>query len=66
MSLKHIANLFGGKNRLRKFNLFMDYFEPNQFVRILDVGAQAKEYQRYSNILEKLYPYSTKHYRASH
>ena len=35
----------------------MEHFKPNKFTKILDVGAEAKEYQRYSNILEKLYPY---------
>lgn len=57
MSLNDIANSFGDRNRLRKYHFFMDYFKPNEFTKILDVGAEGREYQRYTNSLEKLYPY---------
>jgi len=57
MSLKGIANAISDRNRFRKIHYFMDYFKANEYTKILDVGAEGKEYQRHSNILKKLYPY---------
>ncbi len=52
-----IANSLRNRNRLRKYNFFLQYFEPDANIRILDVGASEKEYQEAGNILEKKYPY---------
>ncbi len=52
-----IANKIGDYNRLRKYNIFMDYFKPGANTKILDVGASEREYQKNANIIEKRYPY---------
>lgn len=56
--LEHkIAYSFSGKNRRKKFDYFMQVFQPDETTRILDVGASEQEFSPTDNLLEKLYPY---------
>lgn len=57
ISINKIANQFSNRNRLNKYNYFLDYFKPSHNTKILDAGASEREYQENANILEKLYPY---------
>lgn len=54
---KKIAYKFSDNNRLKKYNYFIEYFNPTANTKILDVGASEKEFQKNANIIEKLYPY---------
>lgn len=57
ITIKKIAEKFGNRNRLKKYNFFIDFFKPTGSTKILDIGASEKEYRKNANILEKLYPY---------
>lgn len=57
MRIKDIFINLSNRNRIRKYKLFIDYFQPSPESRILDVGASEREYQEGANILEKLYTY---------
>lgn len=45
------------KNRLRKYNLFLEKLKPSANDKILDVGFANTEYSDVDNFLEKNYPY---------
>ena len=55
--IRKIADKFSNYNRQRKYNFFVNYFEPTIYSKILDVGASEREYTENANILEKKYPY---------
>lgn len=56
--LEHkIAYKISGKNRRKKFDYFMNVFQPDARTRILDVGPQEEEFSPTDNLIEKLYPY---------
>jgi len=52
-----IAEIVSKKNRVHKFQFFMDRFNPGIEDKILDIGANDIEYSENDNMLEKLYPY---------
>ena len=56
-TIKKAANAISNFNRIRKYNLFLNYFKPTEKTKILDVGASEKEYQDNANIIEKRYSY---------
>jgi SAM-dependent methyltransferase len=45
------------KNRIRKYNLFLQKINPSAMDKILDVGYSNIEYSLVDNFLEKNYPY---------
>jgi len=47
-------------NRNRKWNTFINEFEINPDVTVLDVGFAEKEYNKTDNYIEKKYPYPYK------
>jgi hypothetical protein len=47
------------KNRIRKYNLFLQEIKPSVEDKILDVGFANIEYSEVDNFLEKNYPYSS-------
>ena len=51
------AYKFSKYNRGRKWDMFMDYFKPDDSKKILDVGFNEKEYNDVQNYIEKHYPY---------
>lgn len=61
MNIKDLEHKFAykisGKNRRKKFDYFMDVFQPDENTSILDVGPQDKEFSPTDNLIEKLYPY---------
>ena len=54
------ATTISTNNRIKKFNFFMNYFNPSAESTILDVGADNHEYSKNTNMLEKLYPHRNK------
>lgn len=51
--VKSIAHLFSGKNRKKKYELFLSKFKPTPGTKILDVGFSDIEYSPNDNYLEK-------------
>ena len=56
-NIQLIATIVSNYNRKRKYNFFLNQFNPTKTTKILDVGASEKEYQDTANILEKKYPW---------
>jgi SAM-dependent methyltransferase len=52
-----IAQVFSKKNRIRKYNLFLQKMNPSATDKILDAGYANREYSPVDNFLEKNYPY---------
>ncbi|MDR1180537.1 MAG: class I SAM-dependent methyltransferase [Bacteroidales bacterium] len=52
-----ITQAISRKNRIRKYNLFLEKMKPSAMDKILDVGYANKEYSPVDNFLEKSYPY---------
>jgi SAM-dependent methyltransferase len=53
------AQTISKRNRLRKYNLFLEKMKPSATDKILDVGYANREYSPVDNFLEKNYPYSS-------
>lgn len=49
--IKELALKLSDNNRLKKYNLFIDYLKPDNRTKVLDIGASEKEYQQYANII---------------
>lgn len=50
-----IAEIISKRNRIHKFEVFMEVFKPGIEDKVLDIGANDKEYSDNDNMLEKLY-----------
>jgi SAM-dependent methyltransferase len=55
LMMNYLANHISKFNRIRKFKFFMDEFKPQITDKILDVGANDREYFPTDNMFEKLY-----------
>ncbi len=56
MELQH---RYAGRNRARKYQLFLDRLEPGPTTRILDAGYTEVEHNPNDNFLERRYPWPT-------
>ena len=52
-----IVNKISAFNRKRKYAYFLETFQPEPFVTLLDIGFTGNDYSAEANYLEKHYPY---------
>jgi len=52
-----VAHKVSGANRRKKYDFFINTFQPTPDTKILDVGPSEGEYSPSDNLIEKLYPY---------
>jgi len=52
-----LAHKISGRNRLKKYQCFMNEIQPTEKQSILDVGFSDREYSASDNFLEKHYPH---------
>jgi ubiquinone/menaquinone biosynthesis C-methylase UbiE len=55
-----LAYWLSGRNRRKKWKIFMKKIKPKADMSVLDIGYTDREYSRYDNFLEKNYPYTRK------
>lgn len=56
----NFADWLSGRNRRKKWKIFLEKIKPQPDMSVLDIGYTDKEYSPYYNYLEKHYPYTRK------